>query len=69
MVGLINYVMIYLLIGVAFMGFMDYTTHKMMEDEEFEFEGEYFTNRERISVILMWPISMYVFIKAFIKGE
>lgn len=50
----------YLLVGAIFAFIMDWLT------DHWETENK-FTNLERIVVILIWPISLLVFLREFIK--
>ena len=69
MVGLINYLIIYLVIGGVFMAFIDINHILFLRNHpDYEELGD-FTNKDRVAIILLWPYSMYVFIKGFIKGE
>jgi len=69
MVGLINSVFLYLTIGFILMALFDLLTVRLKEeDPEYGALGD-FTFKERIIVIVLWPYSLYVFIKGFIEGQ
>ena len=55
-----SYVLIYLMVGVAFLFIYDKLTNWLETDLQF-------TNRERIIVGLLWPIALVMFIWSFIQ--
>jgi hypothetical protein len=66
---ILNKVITYLSIGVILMLFFDWTNRRLIEDGFDEEDLGPFTNRERFFVILLWPYSLFVFIKAFLYGD
>ena len=69
MVGLINSVFLYLTIGFILMALFDLLTVRLKEEDSEYAELGDFTFKERIIVIVLWPYSLYVFIKRFIEGQ
>lgn len=66
---LIYYISIYLLIGVILMMFFDWVNRKLIDDGYDEENLGHFNNLERVYVILLWPYSLFVFIRGFFFGE
>lgn len=50
----------YLMIGVVLAGFYDSAASKMESENQFN-------NKERVLVVLIWPIAAFMFVWAFIK--
>jgi hypothetical protein len=50
----------YLIIGLALVGLYEFTADRISSENKF-------THRERILVILIWPITAFMFVWAFIK--
>lgn len=66
---LLNYISIYLLVGVILMIFFDWVNRKLIDDGYDEENLGHFNNLERVYVILLWPYSLLVFIRGFFFGE
>jgi hypothetical protein len=59
---MIDYILIYLVIGICFGLFMEYIlNNNVREDLKIK------TNQERISIILLWPIPFIAFIIELIR--
>jgi len=50
----------YLIIGLALVGLYEFTADRISSENKF-------THKERILVILIWPIALVVFVWTFIK--
>lgn len=55
-----NWILTYLMVGVATVWLYDYTAEKLESNN-------HFTNRERVIVALIWPIAVMMLIWAIIK--
>lgn len=53
-----SWILTYLMVGIAFIALYDYACTKLETEMRF-------TNRERIIVILLWPIALIMFIWSF----
>jgi NhaP-type Na+/H+ or K+/H+ antiporter len=61
MFEIIYYIMTYIMIGVLVTIFFDWFIKRVSDQR--------FTNRERIAVIIFWPIGILSFIWGFIRDE
>ena len=56
------YISIYLLFGAIWLAFIEYTSTRLNL-------GPAWTNRERITQVLIWPIALFTFIKFLIENR
>ena len=61
MIEILRYVITYLTIGVVFMLVMELFQPYLPEKDRL-------TNRDKIVVILLWPLSLVVFIGGYVQG-
>ena len=61
MIEILRYVITYLTIGVVFMLVVERTQPYLPEKDRL-------TDRDKIVVILLWPISVLVFIGGYVQG-
>ena len=57
----IIWILRYLMVGVLVTVFFDWFIKRVSDQE--------FTNRERVAVIIFWPIGIISFIHGFIRGD
>ena len=55
-----SYILTYLMIGVAFAALYDLSAYFLESDNSF-------TNKERVWVVLIWPIALVIFVITLIK--
>jgi len=55
-----SWILTYLMIGVVFTALYDLSAHFLEADNRF-------TNRERVWIILIWPVALVIFIITLIK--
>jgi len=63
---IISYIYTYLLIGVVVIMSMDIMLKGVVDDDGNEVE---FTNAERVLYILLWPLSLYHFIRGMYQDH